>query len=74
MPCAGPSANGCGGMGESKLNSSCSVELLKSALVGELPPEREETLHRHLDECEACVAALEQMAGGEAGCREVAAY
>jgi len=55
------------------LNSSCSVELLESALAGELPPEREEILHHHLDECEACVAALEQMAGGEAGCREAAA-
>src|SRR5208282_3272991 len=41
-------------------------------LAGELPPEREELLHRHLRECEACATALEQMAGGEAGCREVA--
>ena len=55
------------------MKSSCSVELLESALAGELPPEREEILHRHLDECEACVAALEQMAGGEAECRKAAA-
>ena len=60
-------------MGGNKVNKSCSVELLESALAGELPPEREEILHRHLDECEECLAALEQMAGGEAGCREAAA-
>ena len=51
----------------------CSIELLESALAGELPPEREELLHRHLKECEACTAAMEEMAGGEAGCREAAA-
>ncbi|MGO9111323.1 MAG: protein kinase domain-containing protein [Thermoguttaceae bacterium] len=55
------------------MKSSCSIELLESALAGELPPEREEILHRHLDECEACFAALEQMAGGEAECRKAAA-
>ncbi|MGA2066699.1 MAG: protein kinase [Thermoguttaceae bacterium] len=55
------------------MNTSCSVELLESALAGELPPEREELLHRHLKECETCATALEQMAGGEAGCREAAA-
>jgi len=56
------------------MNSRCSVELLESALAGELPSEREEILQCHLDECEACVAALEKMAGGdEAGCREAAA-
>ena len=54
------------------MNDICSVELLESALAGELPPEREELLHRHLRECETCATALEQMAGGEAGCREVA--
>ena len=30
------------------MNNPCSVELLESALAGELPPEREELLHRHL--------------------------
>ncbi|MGA2615986.1 MAG: protein kinase [Thermoguttaceae bacterium] len=55
------------------MNTPCSVELLESALAGELPPEREELLHRHLKECETCATALEQMAGGEAGCREAAA-
>ena len=67
VPRAGPGASGRGGMGENKMNSACSVELLESALAGELPPEREELLHRHLEECEACLTALEQMAGGEAG-------
>ncbi len=56
------------------MTSQCSVEMLELALAGELPPQREEILQCHLDECEACVAALEQMAGGdEAGCREAAA-
>jgi serine/threonine-protein kinase len=59
-------------MGENSMNTSCSLELLESALAGELPQEREELLHRHLRECDACATALEQMAGGEAGCREVA--
>ena len=35
------------------MNNPCSVELLESALVGELPPEREDFLHRHMRECEA---------------------
>lgn len=55
------------------MSNPCSVELLESALVGELPPEREELLHRHLAECEACSAALEQLAGGEAWRQELAA-
>ncbi|MGD0899700.1 MAG: protein kinase, partial [Thermoguttaceae bacterium] len=55
------------------MTSPCSTELLESALVGELPPEREELLHRHLDECEACGAALAEMAGGAAWRQEAAA-
>ena len=55
------------------MTSQCSVALLESALAGNLPAEREESLHRHLEECEACTAALEQMAGGAAWCREAAA-
>ena len=55
------------------MTTPCSVDLLESALAGDLPPEREELLHRHLEECEACAAALEQMAGGEAWCQEAAA-
>ena len=41
----------------------CSPELLQSALTGDLPPEREELLQRHLEECETCSQALERMAG-----------
>ena len=54
------------------MTTSCSAALLESALVGSLPPEQEEALHRHLEECETCSAALEQMAGGDAWCRETA--
>ena len=46
------------------MTSPCSEELLKSALAGDLPPEREDQLHRHLEECPACTTALEHMAGG----------
>jgi len=35
--------------------------LLESALTGDLPPDRAELLNRHLEECEACTTALEQM-------------
>ena len=55
------------------MTTPCSPELLESALSGDLPPDREETLHRHLDECESCAAALTQLAGGEAWRREAAA-
>ena len=54
------------------MNSQCSIALLESALAGNMPAEREESLHRHLEECEACSAALERMAGGAAWCREAA--
>ena len=50
----------------------CSRELLESALADNLSAEDEASLHRHLDECEACGAALEQMAGGAAWCQEAA--
>jgi hypothetical protein len=52
--------------------SECSTEELELALAGELPTGREEALQRHLEECEACSAALEQMAGGKAWCEEAA--
>ena len=52
------------------MNTSCSVKLLESALDGNLPEEDEAALHQHLEECEACSAALEQMAGGQGWCRE----
>ncbi len=54
------------------MNTQCSAALLESALAGTLPTEDENSLHRHLRECEECSAALEQMAGGPAWCREAA--
>lgn len=54
------------------MSSKCSAELLELALTGSLPAVGEELLHRHLEECEACSAAIEQMAGGETWCREAA--
>ena len=42
-------------------------------MAGNLPFDREELLHHHLEECEACSAAIEQMAGGATWCREAAA-
>ncbi len=54
------------------MDNPCSVELLESALTGDLPPDRAELLNRHLEECEACTAALEQMAGGTALWQEAA--
>ena len=54
------------------MTTSCSHELLEAALRGDLPRQREDWLHHHLEECPACSAALEQMAGG-AGWREEAA-
>src|SRR5208283_4267081 len=73
MPCAGSGASHYRGMGGIEMTSPCSVALLESALTGELPPDRAESLNRHLEECEACTAALEQMAGGPALWQEAAA-
>jgi uncharacterized protein (TIGR03067 family) len=54
------------------MNSQCSIGLLKSSLAGTLAAADETWLHRHLEECEECSAALEQMAGGPAWCQEAA--
>ncbi len=54
------------------MNSQCSIELLESALAGNLPPDDEAALNRHLEECQQCGAALERMAGGLAWCQEAA--
>jgi serine/threonine-protein kinase len=54
------------------MNSPCSLERLQSALAGDLPPDEETSLHRHLEECEECGALLEKMAGGANWCRETA--
>ncbi len=55
------------------MNTPCSIALLESALAGSLPADDETALHRHLEECEQCSAALERMAGGPAWCQEAAA-
>ena len=55
------------------MNNHCSAAILESALAGNLPQDEEQRLHRHLEECDECSAALEQMAGGPAWCREAAA-
>ena len=55
------------------MTTPCSLALLESALAGNLPSEDETALHRHLEECQPCGAALERMAGGPAWCQEAAA-
>jgi hypothetical protein len=55
------------------MSGPCSIELLESAIAGRLPVDKEATLHRHLEECAACSAAIEQLAGGPTWCREAAA-
>jgi serine/threonine-protein kinase len=52
------------------MNTHWSIPLLESALAGNLPQDEEVALQRHLEECEACNAALEQLAGGATWCRE----
>ncbi len=55
------------------MTSGCSIADLELGLAGDLPADREELLHRHLEGCEACSAALEEMAGGKAWCDKAAA-
>ncbi len=55
------------------MNAQCSTELLELALAGNLPTDDEISLYRHLEICDECSAALEQMAGGAAWCQEAAA-
>src|SRR5436305_7076088 len=55
------------------MNTRCSSALLESALAGILPPQDENSLHRHLEGCAACCAALERMAGGTTWSQEAAA-
>jgi serine/threonine protein kinase len=55
------------------MTTPCSPELLQSALTGHLPPEREQVLQSHLEECETCTAALEKLAGGAELWQEAAA-
>ena len=46
------------------MNLACSIPRLESALAGKLSAGDEESLHRHLEDCEECSAALERLAGG----------
>ncbi len=55
------------------MSSDCSTTDLQLALAGNLPPDREQWLHRHLEQCAACSTAIEQLAGGTPWCEEVAA-
>ncbi|HKD37072.1 MAG TPA: protein kinase, partial [Pirellulales bacterium] len=54
------------------MNPCCSQAMLEAALSEELPPDDESRLTRHLEQCDACSAALERLAGGPAWCREAA--
>jgi predicted Zn-dependent peptidase len=55
------------------MTSSCSIDVLQSALVGNLSECDELLLHRHLEACDECSATLEQMAGGASWCQEAVA-
>ncbi len=46
----------------------CSAADLQLAIEGSLPPDREQSLFHHLDHCEACRAAMEEMAGVRPWC------
>jgi serine/threonine protein kinase len=54
------------------MNQACSTVDLQLALEGRLPPDREQTLYRHLDHCEACRTAMGEMAGLTAWCDNAA--
>jgi uncharacterized protein (TIGR03067 family) len=50
----------------------CSVELLKSALAGNLSADEEAVVADHLEQCESCIATMENMAAEPAFCHEAA--
>jgi len=54
------------------MSDCCSIETLKSALAGSLSRCDEDALHQHLDDCEACSAEIERMAGCDTFCPEAA--
>src|SRR5436305_853012 len=72
MPRSRQAAHRIESIGGVAVNSSCSNALLEAVLAGDLPPDDESALARHLEECEACSSALERLAGGPAWCREAA--
>jgi serine/threonine-protein kinase len=55
------------------MNTQCSIARLEAALAGTLSAGDETALQRHLETCEACFTALENMAGGTTWCQEAAA-
>ena len=54
------------------MNGVCSIELLKSALAGNLSADEEAVVTEHLEQCEACSAAMENLACEPAFCQEAA--
>ncbi|HEY2251223.1 MAG TPA: protein kinase, partial [Planctomycetaceae bacterium] len=54
------------------MNDMCSIEMLKSALAGNLSPDEEAAVADHLERCESCSSALESMAAEPVFCREAA--
>lgn len=55
------------------MTGPCSIPLLEATLAGNLPADEEAAVQRHLEECSACAATLEQLAGGDAWRQEAAA-
>lgn len=54
------------------MNGLCSIEILKSALARSLLAEEELALAAHLDQCESCSAAMEELAAEPAFFQEAA--
>jgi hypothetical protein len=54
------------------MTENCSTLELQLAIAGSLSLDREERLCRHLEHCEACSAAIEEMAGTNPWCDEAA--
>ena len=44
------------------MNDLCSIELLKSALAGDLSNDDEANLTRHIEQCESCSTVMEELA------------
>jgi serine/threonine-protein kinase len=51
----------------------CSHEQLRRVLAGMLTPHEEAAMHQHLEHCESCAAAIEQLSGGAPALQEIAA-
>ena len=55
------------------MTNECSITDLQLAISGNLSPDREQWLCRHLEQCEACSAAIEEIAGVTPFCEKAAA-